>query len=191
VPELALDHHERHAFVGHLDRVCVSQLVGRKPASDARCGGRVMQLLARSSRLPAPADGRTVDYTQERSDREPAADLEPWIELLPGPAVHSDLSPLAAFPVPNEHGAAAAVEIALLESERFADPKAGTPQQDDQRTKPVTVWTVTDRAHDGDDLLNRRRISRVLLALVARRPASVIARHRRRRAAMPRGVQQH
>jgi hypothetical protein len=55
----------------------------------------------------------------------------------------------------------------------------------------VTVGTVADRSHDGDDLLNRRRIGRVLLALVARRAASVIARQRRRRAAMPSGVQQH
>jgi hypothetical protein len=57
--------------------------------------------------------------------------------------------------------------------------------------KPVSVGTVTDRAHDGDDLLDRRRIGRILLALVARRAASVIARHRRGRATMPSGVQQH
>jgi hypothetical protein len=88
------------------------------------------------------ADGQTVDHIQERSDREPAADLEPWVDLLPGPAVHPDLSPLAAFTAPNEHSASAAVEIALLQSERFADPEARAPQRDNQRAKPVTVGTV-------------------------------------------------
>src|SRR5881397_623271 len=57
----------------------------------------------------------------------------------PCPAVHPDLAPLAAFPSPDEHRATAAVEIALLESERFADPQPRAPQQDDQRAKPVTV----------------------------------------------------
>jgi hypothetical protein len=42
VTELALDHDERNAFVRHLDRVRVPQLVGRKATSDAGCGGRVM-----------------------------------------------------------------------------------------------------------------------------------------------------
>ena len=62
--------------------------------------------------------------------------------------------------MPPEHGAAAAVQIALLQCERFTDPQTGTPQQHDQRAKPVTVGTVTDRAHDGDDLLNARWIGR-------------------------------
>jgi hypothetical protein len=44
----------------------------------------------------------------------------------------------------------------------------------------VTVGTVTDRAHDGDDLLNTRRIGRELLARVARQAASVTAGHRLR-----------
>src|SRR5947209_20318078 len=113
-----------------------------------------MQLLARRRGLPPPAGGRPVDHAQERSDRELAADLEPRVELLPCPAIHPNLAPLATFPSPNEHRAAGAVEVALVECERFADPQSGAPQQDDQRAKPVTVWAVTDRAHDGDDLLN-------------------------------------
>src|SRR4030081_3839544 len=117
-----------------------------------------MQLLARRRGLPPPSGGRSVDHAQERSDRELAADLEPRAELFPCPAVHPDLAPLAAFPSPDEHGAAAAIKIALLESERFADPQPRAPQQDDQGAEPVTVGTITDRAHDGDDLLNRRRI---------------------------------
>ena len=40
--------------------------------------------------------------------------------------------------------------------------------------KPVTVGTVADSTHDGDNLLNRPRIGRVLLAPIARRAASVM-----------------
>src|SRR5437867_2779250 len=148
-----------------------------------------MQLLARRRGLPPPAGGRPVDHAQERSDRELAANLEPRAELIPCPAVHPDLAPLATFPSPDEHRAASAVKIALLERERLADSQSRAPQQDDQRAKPVTVGTVPDRAHDGDDLLNRRRIGRVLLALIARRAAPVIAGHRRRRASMAGGVE--
>jgi len=118
VLELALDHDQRDAFVCHLDRVCVPQLVRRERPPDARRGGRVMQLLARGRWFPAPAGGRAVDHAQQRSDRELAAELKPWVELLPGPAVHPDLAPLATFPAPDKHGAAPAVKIALLKGER-------------------------------------------------------------------------
>jgi hypothetical protein len=47
VPELALDHDERDAFVRHLDRVGVTQLMRREPTPHTRCGGRVVQLLTR------------------------------------------------------------------------------------------------------------------------------------------------
>jgi hypothetical protein len=46
VPELALDNDQRDAFVRHLDRVSMPELVGRKPAPDTGLGGRVMELLA-------------------------------------------------------------------------------------------------------------------------------------------------
>jgi hypothetical protein len=150
-----------------------------------------MQLLACGRCFPASADRRAVDHAQQRSDRQLAADLEPRVELLPGPAVHPCLAPFAAFPAAHEHGATAAVQVALLEGERFADAQPGTPQQDDQRAKSVSVGTVTNSAHNGNDLLDRRRIGRVLLAFVARRAALVIAGHRRRRAAMTCSVQQH
>ncbi len=40
VAELALDHDQRHAFVSHLDRVGVAQLVRREAAPNSgRCGG--------------------------------------------------------------------------------------------------------------------------------------------------------
>src|SRR5437763_3094817 len=42
-------------------------------------------------------------------------------------------------------------------------------------TEAPTIGAVADRAHHRDDLLNRRWIGRVLLALVTRRAASVVA----------------
>jgi hypothetical protein len=44
VPELTLDHDQRHAFTRHLDRVRMPQLVRCEPSPDARSEGRVAQL---------------------------------------------------------------------------------------------------------------------------------------------------
>jgi hypothetical protein len=110
-----------------------------------------------------------VDHAQERSDRELASELKPRVELFPGPAVHSEIAPLAAFPAPDEHGAAASVQVALLKGERFADAQPGAPQQDDQRAESMAIGPVPDRAHDGHNFLDRGRTGWVLFALVARR----------------------
>jgi hypothetical protein len=47
MPELALDNDQRHALVGHLDRVRMPALMGREPTPDSRCDGRPAQLSAR------------------------------------------------------------------------------------------------------------------------------------------------
>ena len=179
-PRLALDHDERDALVRHLNhvRVRVPQVVRREATPHARRSSRVMQLLACGRRLPAATGCRSVDHTQQRSDRELPADLEPRVELLPGPTVHPDLATLAAFATPHEHRTARAIQIALLQSERFADPQASASEQHYQRTKSVTVGTVPDGAHDSDDLLDGGRIGRILLSLVPRRAAPVVAGHR-------------
>jgi hypothetical protein len=62
--------------------VCVPQLVRREATSHSRRSSRVMQLLARSRRLPAAACRRSVDHTQQRADRVLLADLDPWVELI-------------------------------------------------------------------------------------------------------------
>jgi hypothetical protein len=97
--------------------------------------------------------------------------------VSPRPTIHPDFAALAALPPANQ------------ESERFADPEASTPQQHDHRVKTLSVRAIADRAHHGDDFLDSRRVSRVVLALVARWAAAVIARHRRRRAPMSGSVQ--
>jgi hypothetical protein len=78
-----------------------------------------------------------------------------------------------------------------VEGEPLADPQAGAPEQHDQRSKSVAIGSHANRAHDRDDLLDRRRVGGVLLALVAWRTAAVIARHRRRRAPVAGGIQKH
>jgi hypothetical protein len=180
VSELPLDHDERDPFVRHLDRVGVSQLVWREPPSHAGGCGRVMQLFSRGGAFPMSSGGRSVDHAQQCADRKLAADLQPGVELVPCPTVHPDLSALAALSTSDQYSAARPVEVALLKRERFTDPQSGTPQQHNQRTKSVTVGAVADRAHHGDDLFDRRRIGRVLLALVSGWTASVVAGHGRR-----------
>jgi hypothetical protein len=122
LPELTLDHDQRTAFVRHLDGMRMAQLVRREPPSHAGSGGGMVQLLARRRRLPRATSRRPVNHTQHCADRELATDLQRRLELLPRPTIHPDLTSLAALPTPNEHGAAGPIQIALLQSKRFADP---------------------------------------------------------------------
>ncbi|HYB31476.1 MAG TPA: hypothetical protein VEF89_33120 [Solirubrobacteraceae bacterium] len=119
--ELTLDDYQRNAFVRHLDRVSMPQLVRREPPSHPRRDGGMLQLLARRRRFPPASGGRSVDHAQHRTDWEPAAGLQPWVKLSPGPAVHADLAALAALPAPDKHRAAGSVQIALLKRESFAN----------------------------------------------------------------------
>jgi len=132
-----------------------------------------------------------VDHAQQCPNRQLAADPKPWVELLPSPTVHTDFASLAALPAPDKHSATGAVQVALLERERLADPQPGAPEQHDQRPEPMAVGAVTDITHYRDDLFNRRRVGGVLLALVSWRTASVVARHGHPGAAVACGVQQH
>ena len=74
-----------------------------------------------------------MDDAQQRTDRKLPAELEPWVDLFPGPAVHPDLSSFASLSAPDEDGTAGTVEITLLEGERLADPEPCSPEQHDQR----------------------------------------------------------
>ena len=121
VPELALDHDQRNAFVRHLDRVGMTQLVRREPPSHpCRGGGGCSCLRAADASQRRPAVGPWITHS--------TAPIGSWRrisshgQLLPRPAVHPDLAALAALAAPDEHGAAGLSRSALLERERLADP---------------------------------------------------------------------
>jgi hypothetical protein len=96
-----------------------------------------------------------VDHAQQRSEGQLAADLKPRVELLPRPAVHPDLAAFAALPTADEDRAALSIQVALVQGESFTDPQARAPEQDNQRSEPAAIGSLADRAHDGDDLLDR------------------------------------
>jgi hypothetical protein len=99
--------------------------------------------------------------------------LEPGRELFEGPVVDADLAAAAALAAPYQQRAATRVQVGLGERERLADAQAGAPQHDDQAAQAAAVNAVAGAAHDGHDLLDRRRIRRVAHSLVARRAAGV------------------
>ena len=111
MPELALDHDERDPFVGHLDRVRMPELMRRESAPHAGDGGRARELLAGRGCLPMATCGRPMDHAQQRTNRQPGADLKPRVQLLPGPAVHSDFAAFAVFASADQDRAVLAVEI--------------------------------------------------------------------------------
>ena len=47
MPQLTLDDDQRHSFVGELDRVRMTKLVGREPSADARQAGGGVKLTSR------------------------------------------------------------------------------------------------------------------------------------------------
>ena len=106
--------------------------------------------------------------------------LKPGLKLLEAPRVHADLATSSALAVPDQQRAAALIEIGLAERERFLDAHSSSPQDHDQTAQSTAVRVVTGRAHDGDDLLDLRRIGRLAQTLVARSLTRVESGHRRR-----------
>lgn len=82
-----------------------------------------------------------MDDAQQRANRN----LEPRVDLLPGPAVHPDLTALAALPAADKDGAARAVQITLLKRESFANSQARPPEQHDQRTEAMPLGADSGR----------------------------------------------
>jgi hypothetical protein len=121
---------------------------------------------------PAAADVFAFLAAQRSHDR-----IESSCSMPSGPP---DLALLAALFASNEDGATGAVEVALLEGERLADPEAGAQEQHDQSAESMAVCAVTDCAHDRDDLFDRRRVGGIPLALVSGRTALGVAGHGRR-----------
>src|SRR3954463_12800013 len=123
VAQLALDDDERHALVGHLDGVGVAQLVRRETPANACGRRRAAQLGPRRVRRPWSSSGRAVDDAEQRADRELEAHIDPTLQVLPGPLVHTDLAPAPALAAAHEQGSATVVEVRLVERERVVDPK--------------------------------------------------------------------
>src|SRR3954470_20864348 len=124
VAQLALDDDERHALASHLDGVGVAQLVRRETPANACGRRRAAQLGARGRGRPWPSPGRAVDDAEQRADRELEAHIDPTLQVLPGPLVHTDLAPAPALAAAHEQGPATVVEVGLVERERRADPKS-------------------------------------------------------------------
>ncbi|HME01712.1 MAG TPA: hypothetical protein VKG38_01605 [Solirubrobacteraceae bacterium] len=55
-----------------------------------------------------------------------------------------------------------------MKIERLSDPQPSTPEQHDQGAEPLPVGAIAGSTHHRDDLLNGRRVGRVVLALVPR-----------------------
>jgi hypothetical protein len=77
MPDLALDHVQRHSLSSHLDRVSVTQLVWREPAPDAGGDREVAKLLSRGRARPRSPAGRTVDDAEERTNGHSGTMLKP------------------------------------------------------------------------------------------------------------------
>src|SRR3954468_20842389 len=125
-PKLALDDDQRDALAGHLDGVGVAELVGCEAPPDASARRGVAQLLADRGRRPSPAAGRAGEHAEQRADRQPDADVQPLLQLLPGPVVHPDFPAATALASADKDCAAAGVEVGLDEGERFVDAQAAT-----------------------------------------------------------------
>jgi hypothetical protein len=81
VPELGLDHHQRHSVVRHLDRVRVTQLMGREPPPHACPGRGTPELFAGRGHVPVPAGGPAADHAQQPTNGQLLPQRQPRIQL--------------------------------------------------------------------------------------------------------------
>ena len=105
--ELALDDDQRHAFACHFDGVGVAELAWREASARSGCGGGTSELRTCGRGCPGSALSGAGDHAEQRADGEFEAELEPRLEFLPAPVVHSDLAatpPCHARPVARGHG---------------------------------------------------------------------------------------
>jgi len=82
MPELALDHHERDAFAGHLDRMRVPELVRGEPPAHPGVLSGASQLRADAGWRAWSTTRRAAQDAEQRSDRQRGAVSEPRSELL-------------------------------------------------------------------------------------------------------------
>jgi hypothetical protein len=122
MPELPLDHRQRHPLAGEFDRMSMPQLMWRKPAPDASCERVAAQLRTRCGGRPGPAASRSVDHAEQRADRQLDPARDPGSEMVvPGPGIESDLATPITLAFPYQDGPASRVEIGLDQRQRFLD----------------------------------------------------------------------
>jgi hypothetical protein len=131
--------------------VSVAELVRREPSPDAGGPSGVSQQRADPGGGAGAAAGGSAEHTEKRADRQPGADGEPRIELLPGPAVPLDrlMQPYldrSDYKVGRRRIRADVFSLA----EAHADGRLGLDQAATLapgrgwRTVPVTAWSLTD-----------------------------------------------
>jgi hypothetical protein len=189
VSKLALDDDEWHALAGHLNRVGVSKLVRCEATPNARGHCEVTQSRPGGGCRPGTAGRRSTHYAKQRADGHRQADLQPLAEVLPSPGIHADLATSAALPAPDQNAPAGRVQVALGKRQRLIDSQSCAPKQHDQRSSPQSRCAIAGGTHNGDDLLDGRRVGRVAPALVAWRAAAMKAGHGRRRPAATSGIE--
>ena len=180
--------------------MCVSELVvGSRPMErlrgPSRCAVRVPKLMRLRTVRLIPACGRgavsVASVPLRASQRRPA--VLPWSTHSSGadwqvaaptqakdraasmPTGPSQPRGVAALAVPDEDRAARSVKVALVQIECFADPQPARHSRTINARRRCPSGRSSGSAHYGDDLLNRWRICRVLLAFVLGRSAAVIA----------------
>jgi hypothetical protein len=102
VAELALDHDQRHTFTRHFDGVGVPELVWREAPADTGCESRPAKLCSGRCARPRSTACGPVDDAEERPDGKLDSQLEPRLQLLPAPCVHSDFTAVSALAATDE-----------------------------------------------------------------------------------------
>jgi hypothetical protein len=139
VAELALDDVEWDAFARELDRVCVTSLMRREPSPDAGTHGAALERRSRGGRRPRATAGAAVDDAKQRPDGHRCSRVQPRLELLEPPIIHSDFAAVSALAAAHEDRSAARVEVELIEQQSLVNPKAGAPKRDDQAAGSCAV----------------------------------------------------
>ena len=88
--------------------------------------------------------------------------------MRPSPGVHAHLAAAIVLAVPDQNRAPTLIKIGLGQRERLLDSQPRAPEHHDQGVDAMPVAIVPGLAHDRDDLIDRRRVRRVGLTLVAR-----------------------
>jgi hypothetical protein len=149
------------------------ELMRREASAYPGSSSGSVQLSADAGRCPRMTAGRAAQDAEQCADWNRGAQLQPWAQLLPRPAVDADFTAFAAFSTADQDRPAVRVQVAFAQSECSADAQAGAPEHDDQASLADGVGVIAGGVHHRDDLLNCRWVSRVPLALVARRSALV------------------